>query len=96
MISECTDCLNCASFAYAYRVFCLHPNLESTEVEKYFPVGEGNAEDCDGFEEGEPEHFTLDEFTQAEEYSIQCYGEVTYEGIREWLEDQFDDVGGDW
>jgi hypothetical protein len=87
MIYECTDCEHCANFNFGFRVFCMHPDFSPDEVCKYHPVDEGNAEDCIGFEEGEPEDFyALNIFSVAEKFSEEKYGDVTYQGIREWVE----------
>jgi hypothetical protein len=84
MIYECTDCSNCADFDSGYRVICLHPELQGNDVEKYFPVGNHDAEDCEYFDDGESPEFSTDEFMQAEKYSEEKYGEIDYPGIREW------------
>jgi hypothetical protein len=88
MIYECTDCKHCADFHDGFRVICLHPQLDPGEVEKYHPVGDGDAEECDGFEEEYiyAHQFTWDNFSEAETYSNEKYHDVTYEGIREWCE----------
>lgn len=88
MIYECTDCSNCASFNFGYRVFCMQASLPPDEVCKYFPVGDMDAERCDCFEEGEPENFyAINVFTKAEKFSEEKYGDVTYQGIRDWVEE---------
>ena len=87
MIYECTDCKYCANFHDGFRVFCLHPELESNSVCNYYPVGNKDACHCEGFVEGtEPaRRFSWKQLTQAENYSKEKkYGEVTYQGIREW------------
>jgi hypothetical protein len=87
MIYECTDCEHCASFHAEFRVFCLHPDLPANEVCKYQPLGQKDAFDwCDGFSDGSPEYFSWDHLVEAESYSEEQHGEVTYEGIREWCE----------
>lgn len=94
MIYECTDCENCASFSFGYRVFCLHSKLPSHEVCKYFPVGEWNAERCQYFDEGEPHHFGDKSLRDAEIYTEQ--NKILdpegfpnyYEGIRRWCLEQ--------
>jgi len=87
MIYECTDCKHCADFDFGFRVFCLHPDLPSDEVCKYHPVGHQDAENCKGFDEDEPHRFGWKELDNAERYSQDRYGDVSYEGMREWCED---------
>lgn len=88
MIYECTDCKHCADFDFGFRVFCLHPDFPSDEVDKYHPVGNEDADYCKGFDnwfdENEPHQFSMKEFEDAERYSEEKYGDVTYKGIREW------------
>lgn len=90
MIYECTDCKYCADFDYGYRVFCLHPQLPPDEVCKYHPVGYGDAENCMKFDDDEPQRFSMKELEQAEKYSQDHYGDVTYEGVRKWCEQRKD------
>lgn len=88
MIYECTDCRHCASFSCGFRVICLHDDLDPAEVCNYFPVGEGDAGDCVHFEEDFPAAFSWSDLTTAEQYSEEKYGEVTYQGIKEWCQEQ--------
>ena len=85
MIMECTDCEHCADFADGFRVFCLHPANRASAVCGYFPVGTASARMCTFFRRGEAREFTFDQLGEAEEYSKRVKGEVTYEGIREWV-----------
>ena len=86
-IYECTDCKHCASFHSGYRVFCTNPALEPESVLDYHPVGDGNAENCTGFDSGNPMEFTWKQLEEAEEYSKQIDPEqlVTYQGILAWI-----------
>ncbi len=86
MIYECTDCKNCASFDFGFRVYCMQASLPAEEVCKYFPVGEMDAERCDCFEEGDPEYFSYKQTDEYEKFSVEKYGDVTYQGVREWIE----------
>ena len=86
MIYECTDCSNCASFDFGYRVYCMQASLPAEEVCKYFPVGDMDAERCDCFEEGEPEHFGMKQIGEYEKFSEEKYGDITYQSVREWVE----------
>lgn len=90
MIHECTDCRFCVSFEDGYRVICNNPNLPPNEVTKYPPVDrDGDARDCDGFEEGDPEEFSGRQFGEAEDYSEKNFdGEVTYPGILAWVKEE--------
>jgi len=84
-IYECTDCKHCASFAWGYRVFCLHPSLKSDEVVNYAPVNDYNSADkCSEFDEGNPHKFTQNQLVDAEKYMPEKYEMATYEGIRAW------------
>jgi len=95
MIYECTDCKLCADFSDGFRVFCLHPDLQPDEVLEYYPLGDNDAMwGCAGFEEGESHMFTWDDLGEAEDYSIDKHGEVTYAGIREWCEKRLAEVAG--
>ena len=84
MIYECTDCRNCASFSAGFRVFCLHKSLSSAAVVDYYPVGDGDARNCNGFDEGEPHEFSYEALVEAEKSNP----EVTYESIRKWCENK--------
>lgn len=89
MLYECTDCFNCADFAGGYRVFYLAEELEPDAVCEYYPVGFNDAEDCSCFDDLDfPVLFSQKELGKAEEYSEEKYGEVTYQGIREWVMEQ--------
>ena len=88
MIYECTDCAHCADFDFGFRVFCLHPDLPSDEVYKYSPLGDEDSDYCKGFDRDEPHYFTMKDFEEAEKYSDEKYGDVTYEGVREWCEER--------
>jgi hypothetical protein len=80
-IYECTDCKHCASFAWGYRVFCLHPDLKGDAVVNYAPVNDyQSADKCDGFDEGRPSNFSQEQLVEAEKYGE----ELTYESIRAW------------
>jgi hypothetical protein len=83
-IMECTDCKFCASFGFGFRVFCLNEKFPANEVCKYVPIGEKKADNCGGFLEDDPFHFTSKQLDEAENFSKNKYGEVTYDGIREW------------
>ena len=85
MIMECTDCERCADFAGGYRLFCLHPANYASKVCDYFPIGQTSARMCTFFKPGEPRRFTFDQLDEAEQYSTQAKGAVTYEGVREWI-----------
>ena len=90
-IYECTDCKYCANFDWVFRVFCLHPDLPANEVCKYQPVGDESAERCEpaifdaiiGVDYPGRE-YSGKQLDEAEKYSEAKYGEVTYDGIREW------------
>ena len=84
MIYECTNCRNCADFVSGYRVFCLADNERSEKVCEYYPVGDGDASYCASFDEDSPHWFSSKGLNEAEEFSEAKYGEVTYQGIREW------------
>jgi hypothetical protein len=91
MIYECTDCTHCADFEFGFRVICLEPTLPPDEVCKYFPVGDKDAENCNGFDDRQADDyctkvFFIEDFTAAEDYSTEVYGEITYQGLREWIE----------
>lgn len=88
MIYECIDCEHCANFSDGFRVFCMHPDLPPEKVCDYFPVGNGDAEDCPGFTEGSLPNleFTFDQFTEAEAYCEANFEDVDYPGIRDWVE----------
>jgi len=90
MILECTDCKHCADFNGGYRVYCMHPDFPAEEVCNYFPVGEHDAEDCKGFEEGYPETWGWKMIDEYEKFSMEKYGEVTYQGVRDWIEQNTD------
>lgn len=86
MIYECMDCKHCADFADGFRIYCLHPELPPDDVLKYEPLGDKDAENCSGFEEGIPQWFPWKFIAEYEKYSMEKYGDVTYEGAREWCE----------
>jgi hypothetical protein len=51
----------------------------------YQPLHDCDAINCPSFEDYLDSHwFTMKEFYKAEEYSEKEYGEITYQGIREW------------
>jgi hypothetical protein len=87
-LEECTDCGHCASFAYGFRVICLHPDLPPDEVCKYSPVADfEDAEFCTGFIPAPAKEFNNYDFGLAEKWSLQNFnGEITYKGIRAWVE----------
>jgi len=87
MINECTDCKHCADFHGGFRLFCTHPEKPADAVCDFFPVGNTDAFECSRFEEGIPHHYTWDQLGEAEAYSERFrHGQVTYGGIREWLD----------
>ena len=89
MIYECTDCTNCASFDFGYRIVCLSKALPADAVYNYEPLGEGNADNCPSFDEGEPQHFSMKELDLAEGYWHELPYDITWEvGIRQWCEKQ--------
>lgn len=63
----------------------MHPDLPPDSVLTYQPLGYDDAEACSGFDEGEPHSWynwkAIDEY---EAYCMEKYGDVTYEGVREW------------
>ena len=89
MIYECTDCDHCANFAYGLRVFCINDNLPPNEVCKYAPVHMNDAMDCPHFTLvfiSSDLTFTQSDLVEAERHSkATCNGEVTYEGIVDWV-----------
>jgi len=88
MIYECTDCKHCANFHGGFRLFCLHPDLPPDAVCIYHPVGDGDAWNCEGFDDnGNVHHFSMEKLCQAEQYSQEHLGEVSYEGIRAWCDE---------
>jgi hypothetical protein len=88
MIYECTDCKWCANFDSGFRVICLHELLPPNEVCKYYPVGDEDAERCSQFYDGSSQDFWMDDFGKAEKLSEGKYGEITYQGIRDWCNEQ--------
>ena len=91
MILECTDCRFCVSFEDGYRVICANPSLTPDAVNEYHPVGEGDAFECMGFSEGDPQEFWGSKFSEAERFSEEHFaGEVTYPGILAWFLAQLD------
>jgi hypothetical protein len=86
MIMECTDCQHVLNFSDGYRVICIHPNLAPDRVVEFYPIGDQNAENCEGFEEGYEfaQDMTSDDLTKAEA----SFGddEDWYKGIRAWFE----------
>lgn len=89
MIYECIDCENCANFYGGFRLFCLHPELPPEEILKYQPLGDDDAYNCSGFDDvGYQRLFTYRELREAESYSKERHGGVTYQGIRDWCNDR--------
>jgi hypothetical protein len=87
MIMECTDCKFCGNFESGYRIVCLHPDFKATEINKYFPVGDRNAENCDKFDDDTYEQFESSDFDEAIKWCETKYGEdFTYDNVREWCE----------
>jgi hypothetical protein len=84
VIYECTDCSNCASFSFGWRLICLAEELEPDEVCSYFPIGTHDALECLYFDEDFPIYYSQERFSEAERYSVERYKEITYQGIREW------------
>jgi len=80
---ECTDCVNCASFDFGFRVYCLYPLIAPESIEKYLPVGNLDAIWCSGFDEGEPLYFSMEDITSCEN-DLEKAGKLDYNGIREW------------
>ena len=54
MILECTDCENCISYGFGFRIACGHPSLPADEVYKYLPVGDKDAMRCSEFVDDNP------------------------------------------
>jgi hypothetical protein len=85
-IYECTDCKHCADFSDGWRVVCLHPTCIPEKVCDYEPVGEKDAQDCEGFEEyltyNPNRKFSMKQFDEAEKSFPDDYN--WYKGIREW------------
>lgn len=93
MLYECTDCKWCANFDSGMRIICLHKNLPPNEVCKYLSIGTEDASRCKGFDEDwyiDLHEFSSKDFTTAELYSEEKYGEVTYAGIRDWCESEIE------
>jgi hypothetical protein len=90
MIYECTDCKYCANFNEGFRVICLSIQQPPNEVCKYFPVGDSPASSCKNFDDWvyDQHEFSWDDFSDAEKFSEEKYGEITYRGIRDWCEQQ--------
>lgn len=88
MIYECTDCKHCANFSDGFRVFCMHPDLPPDKVCEYHPVGDGDASDCVGFQEGNDPalDFSWDDFGEAEQDCIDKGLDIDYVNIRKWIE----------
>lgn len=84
MKMECTDCKYCASFDFGYRIICLHKDLPAQEVYEYSPLGDKNAENCVGFDEDEPQYFSMAKLIEAEN-SLSEHEEWE-NGIRRWCE----------
>ena len=91
-IYECTDCTHCADFSYGDRVYCLHPDLPTNEVCLYSPVADNkNAENCVGFNEGDAHEFDWRDINKYEAYCTEKDGNVVYDRVREWIEQQIKD-----
>ena len=86
MIMECTDCRNCGSFDFGYRIVCLKDDLPATQIYEFQPLGNRDADFCPGFDDGNPQTFSLEEFTEA--YAGILNGEVEEEGIRRWCKEK--------
>jgi len=82
MIYECTDCKNCASFDDGYRIVCLNWELAADKVYDFQPLGDKDARDCPGFDEGDPHEFSMNDFIEAEAGILD--DEIAEEGIRRW------------
>jgi hypothetical protein len=85
MIYECTDCQYCADFVDGFRVFCVAPNGQPNDVVDYHPVGDGDASDCPNYYDDLPIYFLWSHLEEAESHSEEKFGEVTYEGIKDWI-----------
>ena len=86
MIYECTDCEHCADFDFGYRIICLHPKFDASKVYEYQPLGDCDAEDCDGFGQGQSHCYSMKELISAEEVMPDGDDVIWEDEIRKWCD----------